>query len=143
MYVSYNMNLISLFASFLHLSLLVVVYLVVPEVAPADQVETIKHWVLTAFSATFLLLIMITAKNELNVFIIFLVGAIVLSGIVWWVPTYIAKEDQEIVSHILIVTSSVFITIVSSVFSLHATESLGLQQTNTFEAIIGGRRRRR
>ena len=136
------MNVISLIASFLHLTLLIVVYLVVPEVAPKEQVETIKHWVLTAFSATFLLLIMISAKDEMNVFAIFLIGAIVLSGIVWWVPTYIPKEDQDLVSHILIVSSSVFITIISALFSLHETESLGIQQTSAFEGIIGGRKRK-
>ena len=137
------MNLLSLIASFLHLTLLVVVYLVVPEVAPESQVETIKHWVLTAFSSIFLLLIMISARNEVNVFVIFLVGVLVLSGIIWWVPTYIAKEDQELVSHILIVSSSVFITIISALFSLHETESLGFQQASTFEGLIGGKRKRR
>ena len=124
------------------MTLLIVVYLVVPEIAPENQVEEIKHWVLTSFSAIFLLLIMISAKDEVNVFVIFLVGAIVISGIVWWVPTYIAKEDQELVSHILIVSSSVFITIISALFSLHETESLGIQQTSTFEGIIGGRKRK-
>lgn len=136
------MNVISLIASFLHLALLITVYLVIPEVAPHDQVDTIKHWVLTAFSAIFLLLIMISAKDEMNVFIIFLIGAIVISGIVWWVPTYIPKEDQELTSHILIVSSSVFITVISAIFSLHQTESLGIQQTSTFEGIIGGRKRK-
>jgi hypothetical protein len=135
------MNVISLISSFLHVSLLIVVYLVVPEVSPKENVESIKHWVLTAFSAIFLLLIMVSAKNEINIFIIFLVGVIVLSGIIWWVPSYIPEEDQDLVSHILIVSSSVFITIISALFSLHETESLGIQQTSTYEGIIGGRTR--
>lgn len=137
------MNIVSLVATFLHLVLLISVYLIVPEVAPHDQVESIKHWVLTAFSATFLLLIMISAKDELNVFIIFLVGAVVLSGLIWWVPTYIPKEDQDLVSHILIVSSSVFITFISALFSLGETESLGIQQTGALEGLVGGKRRRR
>ncbi len=136
------MNVISLIATFLHLALLISVYLIIPEVAPKEQVESIKHWVLTAFSATFLLLIMVSAKDEINVFIIFLVGAVVLSGLVWWVPSYIPEEDQDIVSHILIVSSSVFITIISAVFSLHETENIGIQQTGALEGIIGGKRRR-
>ena len=136
------MNVISLIASFLHLTLLIVVYLIIPELVHGDQVETIKHWVLTAFSSIFLLLIMISAKDKMNVFIIFLVGVIVISGIVWWIPTYVPKEDQDLVSHILIVASSVFITIISALFSLHDTESLGVQQTSAFEGIIGGKRRK-
>ncbi len=136
------MNVISLLSSFLHLTLLIVVYLVIPEIAPEDQVETIKHWVLTAFSSIFLLLIMISAKDELNVFALFLIGAIIITGLIWWVPTYIRKEDQDLVSHILIVSSSIFITIVSALFSLHDTESIGIQQTSAFEGIIGGKRRK-
>lgn len=136
------MNVISLIASFLHLTLLIVVYLVVPEVAPKEQVESIKHWVLTAFSAIFLLLIMVSAKDEMNIFAIFLVGVIVLSGLIWWVPSYIPEEDRDLVSHILIVSSSVFITIISALFSLHETESLGIQQTSALEGIVGGRKRK-
>ncbi len=136
------MNVISFIARFLHLALLIIVYLVVPEVAPENQVETIKHWVLTAASSIFLLLIMISAKDELNVFALFLIGAIIITGLIWWVPTYIRKEDQDLVSHILIVSSSIFITIVSALFSLHDTESIGIQQTSAFEGIIGGKRRK-
>jgi len=137
------MNVISLIASILHVVLLIVVYLLVPELVPQEQVEQTKHWVLASFSAIFLLLIMISAKDEVNVFVIFLVGVVVISGILWWVPTYIPKEDQDLVSHILIVSSSIFITIVSAIFSLNETESLGIQQTSTFEGLIGGKRRRR
>lgn len=137
------MNVISLIASILHVVLLIVVYLLVPELAPHEQEEQIKHWVLASFSAIFLLLIMISAKDEVNVFIIFFVGVVVMSGILWWIPSYIPKEDQDLVAHILIVSSSIFITIISTIFSLHETESLGIQQTSTFEGLIGGKRRRR
>jgi hypothetical protein len=137
------MNVISLIASILHVILLIVVYLLVPELAPREQEEQIKHWVLASFSAIFLLLIMVSAKDEVNIFIIFLVGAVVITGILWWVPSYIPKEDQDLVSHILIISSSIFITIVSALFSLRETESLGIQQTSTFEGLLGGKRRRR
>ena len=119
------------------MSLLIITYLILPEFAPEDQQESIKHWILTSFSAIFLLLIMVSAKDEVNIFVIFFVAIISLSGIVWWVPTYIPKEDQEIVSHLLIVSSSVFITLVSTLYSLHETETLGLHTTTVMGELLG------
>lgn len=137
------MNVIGLLASVLHIVLLVSVYLLVPELAPKEQAEDIKHWVLASFSGIFLLLMMISAKDKVNIFIIFFVGAIVISGILWWVPSYIPKEDQELTIHILIISSSIFISIISAIFSLSETESLGYQQTGVLESLAGGRRKRR
>jgi hypothetical protein len=130
------MNVISLISSFLHVSLLIITYLILPEFAPEDQRESIKHWVLTSFSAIFLLLIMVSAKDEVNIFVILFVGAISLTGIVWWVPTYIPAEDQELVSHLLIVSSSIFITMISTLYSLHETESLGMYHTNILNELV-------
>lgn len=135
------MNVISLISSLLHASLLVITYLILPEFAPEGQEESIKHWVLTSFSAIFLLLIMASAKDEVNIFVIFFVGAIALTGIVWWVPTYIPKEDQDLVSHLLIVSSSIFITLISTLFSLHETETLGIHTTNIMTELVGRGRR--
>lgn len=138
-----EINYIGLLSSLLHIVLLVVVYFLIPKLVPSQQEEQAKHWVLASFSAIFLLLIMVSAKDKINVFLIFVVGVVVISGILWWVPTYIPEEDQDLVSHILIVSSSIFITVISTVFSLHETESLGIQQTATFGELIGGKRRRR
>jgi len=138
-----EINFIGLLASFLHIFLLVVVYFLIPKLVAPDKQEQTKHWVLASFSAIFLILIGISVKDKLNIFIIFIIGAIVISGILWWVPTYIPEEDQDLASHILIVASSVLITIVSTIFSLHDTEVLGIQETSTFGEIVGGKRRRR
>jgi hypothetical protein len=137
------MNWIGLAASVLHITLLIIMYLVVPKFAPPSQKETIEHWVLASFSAVFLVLTMVSVKDVLNIFIILAVGSVVLSGLVWWVPTYIPEEDQELASHILIIASSLVITTISIVYSLHETEVLGLQQTSAYEALLGGKRRRR
>jgi hypothetical protein len=137
------MNVIALVSSLLHIGLLVVVYLVIPYAVPPDREEEIKNWVLASFSAIFLLLITVSAREKVNVFVIVLVGVIVISGLVWWVPSYVPKEDQDLVSHLLIISSSIFITIVSAIFSLGEAETIGAQQTGSLEGIIGGLRRRR
>lgn len=137
------MEIIGLLASVLHIILLVSVYLLIPELAPKDQVENIKRWVLASFSAIFLMLITVSAKDKVNIFIIMFVGVVVLSGILWWVPSYIPEEDQDLAIHILIISSSIFITLISLIFSLPETEALGYQQTGVFESLAGGKRRRR
>lgn len=137
------MNLIGLLASFLHIVLLVVMYLVIPKLVAPEKKEVTEHWILASFSAIFLLLTIVSVKNTLSMFVVFLIGAVILSGIIWWIPTYIAEEDQDLVSHILIIVSSVAITSLSMFYSLQETEVLGLQQTGTYESLLGGRRKRR
>jgi len=137
------MNVLGLVASLLHIILLVSVYLVVPELVSPEKTEDVQHWVLVSFSIIFLLLITVSAKDKINIFVLLLIGAIVITGLVWWVPAYIPKDKQDLASHILIVSSSVFITLISVVYSLRETETLGLQETSTFEGLIGGKRRRR
>ena len=137
------MNWIGLIASILHITLLVVVYLVVPEYVPSDQKEDVKHWILVSFSLVFLILTTLSVENKVNIFIILFVGAIVLSGLIWWVPEYIPKEDQDLASHILIISSSIVISLISAIYSLSETETIGVQQTGVYEALLGGKRRRR
>lgn len=137
------MKLIGLIASFLHITLLIVMYLVLPKLVSPEKKETVEHWVLASFSAVFLLLTMASVTNILSMFIVLVIGSVVLSGIVWWVPTYIPEEDQDLASHILIIASSVLITSLSLIFSLQETEVLGIQQTSAYEGLLGGKRRRR
>lgn len=137
------MNVIGLVANLLHIGLLVVIYLVIPKTVVPERQENIQHWVFVSFSAIFLLLTIVSARDKINIFIIFLIGAIVLSGLIWWVPKYIPEEDQDLASHVLIIASSLFITLISAFYSLTETEIIGIQQTGTYEGIIGGKRRRR
>ena len=118
-------------------------YLVVPSIVSPEKKETVEHWILASFSAIFLILTMASVTNVLSIFVVLIVGAVVLSGLIWWVPTYIPEEDQDLASHILIISSSVLITSLSLSYSLQDTEVLGLQQTSAYEALLGGKRRRR
>ena len=137
------MNIISFIASFLHIALLVIVYIILPKLAPPDKEEDIKHWILTSFSSIFLILIMASSYEKVNVFVLLFIGVVVISGIAWWVPSYIPKDDQYLVSNILIVISSAFITIISTLFSLEDTETLGLHQASILEKFMGGKRKLR
>jgi hypothetical protein len=137
------MNLIGLLASFLHIVLLIVVYLIIPKLVSPDKKDDVEHWVLASFSAVFLLLTVVSVRNMISMFVVLLIGAVVLSGLIWWVPTYIPEEDRELASHGLIIASSIVITSMSLYYSLQETELLGLQQTSSYEGLLGGKRRRK
>ena len=132
------MNLVGLSASLLHVVLLIVMYFIVPTYVPDDMKSEVKNWILVSFSSLFFILIISYTRNIINIGVFIIVGVFVLSGILWWIPTYVKKEDQDTSIHILIVTSSAFIAIVNF---LSQTEYLGFHQSNV-EDIIGGKRRR-
>ena len=132
------MNLIGLTTSLLHVFLLITMYFVLPKYVPDEMKNEVKNWILVAFSSLFFILIISYTRNLINITIFILVGAVMLSGVLWWIPTYVKKEDQDTAVHILIVSSSAFIAIVNF---LSQTEYLGFHQSNV-EDIVGGRRRR-
>lgn len=136
------MKVIAIVAGVLHITLLLVTYFLLPYVVPAEMLEDIKHWVLVSFSAIFLLLVMIDERKVLNVFVIFLIGAITLAGIAWAIPNYIKKEDRALSTHLLIVSSSIFITMVGAIFTSDENIPLSQQPTFTSTASVAGRRRR-
>jgi hypothetical protein len=113
-------------------------YFVLPKYVPDEMKNEVKNWILVAFSSLFFILIISYTRNLINITIFILVGAVMLSGVLWWIPTYVKKEDQDTAVHILIVSSSAFIAIVNF---LSQTEYLGFHQSNV-EDIVGGRRRR-
>jgi hypothetical protein len=136
------MKTIAVIAGVLHISLLLITYFLLPYVVPEDMIEDIKHWVLVSFSAIFLLLVMIDERKLLNVFVIFLIGGVTLAGIGWLIPQYVKKEDRALATHILIVSSSIFITMVGAIFTKDSNVPLSQQPTFTSTASVAGRRKR-
>jgi hypothetical protein len=138
------MKKIAILAGILHILLLVVTYLVLPYVVPEEMLDDIKHWVLVSFSSIFLLLVMIDESRLLNVFIIFLIGGLTLLLIAWVIPKYVKeKQDRVLATHILIVSSSIFITMVGAIFTNDKDIPLSQQPTFTSTAPVAGGRRRR
>lgn len=136
------MKLIAVIAGVLHILLLLITYFVLPYVTPPDMLEDIKHWVLVSFSSIFLLIVMIDERKILNVFFIFSIGVLTLLGIAWIIPKYVKKEDRALSTHLLIVSSSIFITMIAAFLSKDSDIPLSQQPTFTSTASIAGRRRR-
>lgn len=79
--------------------LLTSLFVIIPKYAPKDQVTIIQDWLGLGFSGLILLVSLFSSKfsNESMTIksLFFLVVLVVsLSGIYWWIPTYI-KKDQE------------------------------------------------
>jgi hypothetical protein len=74
-------------------------FVIIPKYAPKDQVTIIQDWLGLGFSGLILLISIFSSRftyESLSIkFVLFLIVlGISLSGIYWWIPTYIKKEDQ-------------------------------------------------
>jgi len=82
---------------FLLTSLLVSIFVIIPKYAPVKQQTLIKDWVGLGFNAILLLWALVfTRGNDIMlpaVFYVFVV-ALCVSGVYWWIPTYIKPEEQ-------------------------------------------------
>ena len=136
------MSSLSLLSSLAHIVLLCITYIIIPEAVPSDQKDAVSHWIIVSFSALFLLLVVVSVKNKIGATILLIMGVALLSGILWWIPSYIPNERQELVTHIMVIASVIVTTAVTFILSSHETESLGIQKIHAFEGLIGGKRRR-
>lgn len=83
---------------FLLTSLLVSIFVIIPKYAPVKQQTLIKDWVGLGFNAILLVwALAFTRGNDMMipaVFYIFVV-ALCVSGVYWWIPTYVKPEEQN------------------------------------------------
>jgi FtsH-binding integral membrane protein len=75
-------------------------FVIIPKFAPANLQDTVKNWLGMGFSGLLLLLALIQSKfadpTMLTpvLFYIFVLG-FCLSGVYWWIPAYVKKEEQS------------------------------------------------
>lgn len=79
--------------------LLVSIFVIIPKYAPPSQEVLIQDWVGLGFNGLlFAIVLYETRLKYANVYYalaFFLVAlAVALSGVYWWIPTYIKKEKQ-------------------------------------------------
>ena len=133
------MNLYVFIASTLNLLAILVSYWIVPTFVPIDKQVSVRYWLPVATSSIFLLLSITYASSiESSFILVSLLAVFVLSGIFWWIPTYVKKSDQDTAQHWLIISSSIVLTI-SNIFFY---ESLGASPTTLVTTFgqFGGRR---
>jgi len=107
------------------------IFVIIPKYAPVKQQALIKGWVGLGFNAILLLWALgVTRGNDVTlaipaVFYVFVV-ALCVSGVYWWIPTYVKPEEQNSA------ISSMFLSVtIAIILSQNMTPSM---------AITGGRR---
>lgn len=109
--------------------LLTSVFWIIPKYASEKDQETVKDWLGIGFAGLLLTMTLIETRAQditLAVPIVFylLVLGVCLSGIYWWVPTYIEKPEQsKAISLMFLVVN--FAIILSNAMSPAMTPVLG------------------
>ena len=92
-------------------------FVLIPMFAPENQQEEIKHWVGLSFSGLLLLIALFETKfSDYSLitpvlFYLFVLGFI-LSGIYWWIPTFIPSSQQtDTVNYMFIGTTLAIILV--------------------------------
>jgi hypothetical protein len=85
---------------FLLASLLISMFVIIPKYADPRQEAIIQDWVGLGFNGLlFLIVLYETRLRYMNVYYaiaFFLVAlAVAVSGVYWWIPTYIKKDKQQ------------------------------------------------
>jgi hypothetical protein len=76
------------------------IFWIIPTYAPPDKVEEIKEWTGLGFSGLLLICALIESglsDPSIGIPIVFylLVLGLCLSGVYWWIPTYVAEDQQN------------------------------------------------
>jgi uncharacterized membrane protein HdeD (DUF308 family) len=96
------------------------IFLIIPKYAPADQQDTIKNWLGIGFSGLLLIVALIKSKfadptlATPVMFYLFVLG-FCLSGIYWWIPTYVKKEEQNEAIQYMFLSTTLAIILVNNV----------------------------
>jgi len=114
-------------------------FVIIPKYAPKDQVTIIQDWLGLGFSGLILIISVFSSRFSsesmaIKTVFFLVVLAISLSGIYWWIPKYIKKEDQTKATQYMfnsITAAVILVNILSD--SLYPLAS---------QPMIAGRRRR-
>ena len=80
-------------------SLLTSLYVIIPKYAPQKQQDEISEWVSLGFNGLlFTIVLYETSFKYMNVYggiaVLFIAIGVALSGIYWWIPTYMPGNKQ-------------------------------------------------
>lgn len=104
---------------FLLVSLLASVFWIIPTYASEKDQETIKDWLGIGFAGLLLTITLIETRAQdttLTIPIVFylLVLGVCLSGVYWWIPAYIPKDEQSKAISLMFLVVNVAIILTNS-----------------------------
>lgn len=121
-------------------SLFVSLYVIIPKYANPKDEAIIQDWVGLGFNGVLFAIVLYETKLKyMNVYYggaFFLVAvAVALSGVYWWIPTYVKKENQSDAIKIMFTSLSAAVLLTNI---LTKAVPVGVQR---FNDMGGGRRR--
>ena len=123
---------------------IVLYYSIIPEFVDEDQRINVSNIVsLVSASISLILNVYFIDFNYINLIYIFIftfIIAVVISGIYWWIPTYVPKEDQNKTERYLIMGTSLLV-ILATIFQSSALYTGSSTVSVLSSSTIGGRRR--
>ena len=119
-------------------------YAIIPELVNEDEQNNASHIVSLLSSVISLLLniysISFTYINLIYIFIFAFIISIVISGIYWWIPTYVPKDEQDRTERYLIMITSLLVML-STIFQSSAVFTGSSTVYLLSSGKIGGKRK--
>lgn len=139
----------AIFTLLLFVMLFISLFLIIPAFAPADQQDMIKDWVGLGFSGLLLVLSLFQTKfsdGSLLTPVLFYVVVVlfVLSGVYWWIPTFIPAASQSDTTKYMFLSTTLAIILVNTFNSFKrapAVEPMMAMQPQPQKSWFGGRRK--
>lgn len=109
--------------------LLVSIFWIIPTFAPKDKQDEIKEWLGLGFSGMLLVIALFETRmrdESLTIPVVFYLGvlALCLSGVYWWIPTYVKPKEQKTATTWLFYSVTIAI-ILTNLFSPAMRPTLG------------------
>lgn len=140
----------AIFTLLLFAMLFISLFLIIPAFAPEDQQDMIKDWVGLGFSGLLLVLSLFQTKfsdGSLLTPVLFYVVVVlfVLSGVYWWIPTFIPAAKQSDTTKYMFLSTTLAIILVNTFNSFkkapEPVPTMVMMQPQEKKSWLGGRRR--
>ena len=133
----------AIFTLLLFAMLFLSLFLIIPALAPADQKDIIQDWVGLGFSGLLLVLSLFQTRfsdGSLLTPVLFYIVVVlfVLSGVYWWIPTFIPAANQSDTTKYMFLSTTLAIILVNTLNSFRKPATILPMQVQTS---YGGRRR--
>jgi hypothetical protein len=133
----------AIFTLLLFAMLFLSLFLIIPALAPADQKDIIQDWVGLGFSGLLLVLSLFQTRfsdGSLLTPVLFYIVVVlfVLSGVYWWIPTFIPAANQSDTTKYMFLSTTLAIILVNTLNSFRKPPTVLPMQV---QSSYGGRHR--
>ena len=122
---------------------------IIPTFAPKDKQQIIQDWLMFGFTGLLLVIALVTVDFQnpygyIPFLFYIIVLAVVLSGVLWWIPTYIPASNRSITTQLLFVSATLSVMIINLINKGSSAVVLktGLMGVEYMTPTVGGRRRK-